>query len=85
MPGGLEKEKTPRHRGEGHVREVAEVGVLQLESPTQSWELEDAGPSCPGAPRGAWPCLHHDPELLGLQDLRGCFSALQATQFSSVA
>ena len=45
------KEKTPRHRGEGHVREEAEVGVLQLESPTQSWELEDAGPPCPGAPK----------------------------------
>ena len=34
--GGLDKEKTPRHRGEGHVREEAKVGVLQLESPTQS-------------------------------------------------
>lgn len=57
-PGGLDEE-TPRHRGEGHVREQAETGVLQLDSPTQSRELEEAGPPCPGAPeeRGPVPAV----------------------------
>ena len=65
MPGRLDKEKTLRHRGEGHVREEAEVGVLQLESPTQSWELEDAGPPCPGAPEEHGPVCTVIPLLWG--------------------